>query len=95
MNPHWETPPHGDFASYVDRLMAQSALAAQRAQYALRAQAQETGDGQAQESPPPLDMLAPGRQHPSDNPLARGLLAAFGALREKLEHSLAIPPNKK
>ncbi|AMM23300.1 hypothetical protein [Variovorax sp. PAMC 28711] len=26
MNPQWNTPPNGDFASYVERLSAQSAL---------------------------------------------------------------------
>jgi len=26
MNPQWNTPPNGDFASYVERLSAQAAL---------------------------------------------------------------------
>ena len=26
MNPQWNTPPNGDFASYVERLTAQAAL---------------------------------------------------------------------
>lgn len=32
MNPQWNTPPNGDFASYVERLSAQSALPKRAAQ---------------------------------------------------------------
>lgn len=38
MNPQWNTPPNGDFASYVERLSAQAALprrAAEQGEHAL------------------------------------------------------------
>ena len=38
IKPEWDTPPNGDFASYVERLSAQQALQAERTQAAHSAQ---------------------------------------------------------
>lgn len=38
IKPEWDTPPHGDFASYVERLSASQALQSGRAQAAHSAQ---------------------------------------------------------
>ena len=110
MNPQWDTPPNGDFASYVERLTEQAALRtlAQRAQHGL-----ETDQHQDLDTPPgPGDtaarsagdeaaararalFAAPGQQLPGDqHPLVHGLRLVFKKLESSLLQGIAQKPKK-
>ncbi len=87
MNPQWDTPPNGDFASYVERLTAQAAMraaaSAQPAQHGMLEQREERGEGEA----PPSEPAFP--QPEQEQAVARAR-ALFGAPGQQLptEHPL-------
>lgn len=110
MNPQWDTPPNGDFASYVERLTAQAALraaaSAQPAQHGMLVQGEE---GVAPPSEPVLPQPeqeqaaararalfgAPGQQLPTEHPLVHGLRLALKKLENSLQqHGIAQRKNK-
>jgi|SRR5690349_13069276 len=100
MNPSWETPPNGDFASYVERLTAQAAQRHLMAQRAARQGAQQgfdapmpdsgtsalqgTGDPGAAEQARAL-FSPPGLQLPSEHPLTRGLRQVLKKIEGNLQ----------
>jgi hypothetical protein len=105
MKPEWSTPPNGDFAAYVEQLTAQAARRALHTHHELEEGAPVAHEASVLAHPEPSRVahrytttsappVQPGQQVGSDHPLARGLLAALGALRERLERSLPVPPKK-
>lgn len=108
MNPQWDTPPNGDFASYVERLTEQAALRtlAQRAQHGMQVQQQQDLDAPEPKSPGAQTrddeavararalFAAPGRQLPGEHPLARGLRLALKKLENSLLQGIAQQPKK-
>ena len=99
MNPQWDTPPNGDFASYVERLTAQAAMRAaasvQAVQHGMLEQREEgeaLQPGQVLPQPEQEQAAAraralfgaPGQQLPTEHPLVHGLKLAL----KKLENSL-------
>ena len=99
MNSSWETPPNGDFASYVERLMAEAARRNHIAQGAHQVQQNlNAGSGAAQSEASAAQnadeqvgaeqaramYAAPGFQLRSEHPLARG----FRQVIKKLESNL-------
>jgi len=103
MNPQWNTPPNGDFASYVERLSARAPVTAQQrdddahqalddAPESVQMQAHRAGNpptaGQ-QMTQPSFGKPPPGSE---DNLLARGLLAVLSKLRQSIERNLQNTP---
>jgi hypothetical protein len=94
MNKNWDTPPGGDFATYVERLTARSAravLSPASSQQLSDFGQDDDDDGVAAPTPggastPFGRALAPGEMAPQ-NSLTSGLTAVLGALRDSLERS--------
>ncbi|MDM0113390.1 hypothetical protein QTI66_14625 [Variovorax sp. J22R133] len=107
MNPQWNTPPNGDFASYVERLTARAPVlsAQQRDDNAHQAldDTPESPQMQAHRAGNPAtaahQMTQPsvGRVQPmsADNLLARGLLAILTKLRQSLERNIQNTPRNR
>ena len=78
MNPDWDTPPGGDFASYVERLTQQSALRALAPRARMEMQSQQAQDIDAQ--PPASLQQQPDSPALNDEAVARAraLFAAPG-----------------
>lgn len=98
MNPQWNTPPNGDFASYVERLSAQAALpkrAAHDGDHGLDVGitpapgAQGTAAAQQRRSASNEDTPAPGGAF---TPAALKVMAAAGALVLLVLWSAGVSP---
>ena len=87
MNPSWETPPNGDFASYVERLTAQAAQRHLMAQRATRYGAQQGFDAPLSGAPESETSVLQGAGDPGAADQARALFAPPG-LQLPSEHPL-------
>lgn len=105
MNPQWDTPPNGDFASYVERLTEQAALRSltQHAQHGMQVQQPQGLDAPESGAQAPDDeaaararalFAAPGRQLPGGHPLARALGLALKKLENRMLQGIAQAPKK-
>lgn len=111
MNPSWDTPPNGDFASYVERLTAEAArrnLIAQRSgQNGLQsldassgtpepdASALQDGADRAAAERARALFAPPGMQFPTEHPLTRGLRQLMKKLESNLQEIAQQQQQKK
>lgn len=111
MNPSWDTPPNGDFASYVERLTDQAAqrnLMAQRAgQNGLQSNDAPPGTQEFEAAAPQSEadqaaveraralFAPPGMQFPTEHPLTRGLRQLINKLETNLQDIAQQQQQKK